>query len=242
MNHFRTQRALMNMNTRHMANMLFFECLRLTFFYKVYETSAQASDYAKATIVRPMSSDFSLRDTELKAMLLYFRDIKDYPRKTKNDEIFLNRIVVDNQKIFAYIRRMMNGSNIGHNSDIFLKSLQKDLHIDDPKLRAMLTLVLKWDTLSSSEMKLLVERMKNYGLLNMRHSTLSKVMTKFIKKHPNYIKDDEDKKMQKPTVMDAIMLALSGSAAKWAHDSRKRNQQAFDRLKDPRDRDDRKNR
>lgn len=234
MNHFRTYRSLMNHNSKHMANMLFFECLRLTFLYKVYETSSKASEYAKQSVIRPMSSAFSMRDTDIKGILVYFRDIENYPKKTKNDEIFLNRIEIDNQKIINYLRRMMIKQDIGSHSTILLKSLQRDLHIDDPKLRAMLTLVLKWDTLSSDDMKLLVERIKNYGLLHMRHSQLSKVMNQFVKQNPNY-GDDSEKKDNKITPMDVMLGALSGLAAKWAYDSRKKNQQSFSRLKDNND-------
>lgn len=228
MNHFKTQRALMNTNSKHMANLLFFECLRLTFLYKIYETSGKASEYAKQTIIRPLSSSFTMRDTDIKAMLWYFDNTDKLINKTSNDDIFLNRVNVDNHKIIAFLRRIMQKQDVSMQTDVFLKGLQRDLMIDDPKLRAMLTLVLKWNTLKSSEMDLLVERIKNYGLLNLRRGYLTKVMNRYAQNRPR----DEKKDDSKFTPMDVVMTALSGLTAKWAHDSRKKNQDAFSRFKD----------
>lgn len=210
-----------------MANLLFFEVLRLTFLYKVYETSSTASDYAKRTIVRPMSSPFSMRDTEIKGLLAYFQDINKNKNLSKNDQIFLNKIDIDVQMVFNYIRRMMNLQELGTISQVTLRHLQKDLAVDDPKLRAMLTLVVKWETLTGDEMRLLIERIKNYGLLHLRNSELTKVINRFAKDKKMSHKNDD----RKITPMDVLLGLAAGMAAKGAHDSRARNAKSFSRLK-----------
>lgn len=231
MNHFRTERALYNNTTKHMVNMLFFEILRLTFMYKVYDLAAHASDYSKRTVIRPMNVKFSMRDTDLKAMLKYFNDIESNKNLSKNDKIYLNRISIDNQRIFMYLRRMMTTRSLDNQDRILLQKLQKDMKVDDPKLRAMLTLVVKWESLTGEEMRLLVDRIKNYGLLHLRNSEMSKAMNKFSKQDSPYV-NDEDKKDPRVTPMDVMMGAFTGMAAKWAHDSRARNKQSFSRLHD----------
>lgn len=234
MNHFRTYRALMNNNSKHMANLLFFELLRLTFMYKVYDLSASASEYAKQTIIRPMNSPFTMRDTEAKSLLRYFNDVHDNDEKlNKNDKIFLNQVNVDDYKILTYLRKMMNMSPLGTHADIMLKQLQKDLMVDDPKLRAMLTLVLKWETLTGNDMRLLVERIKNFGLLHLRHSKLTKEINKFTNEKSVYVKDEEGNK--KVTPMDVMMGLITGLSAKWSYDSRQRNKKSFERLADKTD-------
>lgn len=230
MNHFRTYRSLMNNNSKHMANMLFFEVLRLTFMYKVYELSGTASEYAKQTIIRPMSSSFSMRDTEVKSFLRYFQDVYDNDKLSKNDKIFINQVKVDDFKIMTYLKKMMNLNPLGTHGTIMLRQLQKDLMVDDPKLRAMLTLVVKWESLTGKEMRTLVERIKNYGLLNLRHSQLTKAMNRFTNEKSVYVKDEEDSK--KMTPMDVMMGVMTGLAAKWSYESRAKNKKSFERLKD----------
>lgn len=231
MNHFRTYRALMNNNSKHMANLLFFELLRLTFMYKVYDLSAIASEYSKQTIIRPMNSPFTLRDTEVKSLLRYFNDIHDNDSVlSKNDNIFLNQVNVDDYKILTYLRKMMNMSSLGTHADIMLKQLQKDLKVDDPKLRAMLTLVIKWETLTGNDMRLLVERIKNFGLLHLRHSKLTKEINKFANEKSVYVKDEDGNK--KVTPMDVMLGLITGLSAKWSYDSRNKNKKSFERLKD----------
>ena len=214
-----------------MANMLFFELLRLTFMYKVYDLSGKASNYAKDTIIRPLHSPYSMRDTEIKAFLKYFTDIHDNEDVlSKNDKIFLNQVDVDDFKIISYLRKMMNMNPLGTHADVMLKQFQRDLMVDDPKLRAMITLVVKWESLTGNEMKLLVERIKNYGLLHMRHSRLTKDINQFANKKSVYVKDENDKE-KKVTPMDVMMGLVTGLAAKWSYDSRQQNKKSFDRLR-----------
>mgnify|MGYP003725030123 CR=1 FL=1 len=218
----------MNNNSKHMANLLFFEVLRLTFLYKVYDTSGKASDYAKETVIRPMNSGFSMRDTELKSLLLYFNDATSNPNLSKNDKIFLQRTTLDVGKVLTYCRKIMLLQPLGSQSHIVLKNMKQELNIDDPKLRAMLTLVLKWETLTGEEMRLLVERIKNYGLLHLRQSRLTKVVNSFTKDKSPYVKDENNNKL---TPMDVMLGVMSGMAAKWSYDSRNNNNKSFEKLK-----------
>lgn len=229
MNHFRTKSNIVSHGARDMADLLYFELLRLTVLYRVYETSDVANEYARRTLQRPISAPFSMNDTDLKATLLYFYDLKHRDNVSKKDQILLNRIDVDISSIFNYIRKIQQGQDISTIMPNFLRKMQRSLSIDSPRLRAMKTLVEKWDTLKTKEMKVLLDKMDNYGTLYIRRGELTSEFRK-LKKVERFMRKDKDDSKFGIGAGDALLGLASGMALKWALQSRAKNKQSFSRL------------
>lgn len=240
MNHFRTRKNIFNHSTKEMSEFLYFEMMRLVVMYQIYETIDPAMAYATLTLQRPLSIPFGLHDTDLKGILVYFDEaMSGKVEVSQRDQVLLNRMDVNTRKIYDLLRKMRSGDDITPISGMILEQLRRALVIDSPKLRAMATLVNKWSTLKSSEMKLLIDKMDHYGTLYMRNSSLTKEFRK-LKKVPRVYKSSEDKKIN-ISAGDVLMGLASGLALKWSVDSRKKNKSSFDRLRDtPQSRNHRK--
>lgn len=229
MNHFRTKANIMSQSAREMSELLYFELLRITVMYRVYETSDIAHDYATRTINRPLAMPFGMNDTDLKGILLYFYNLKKRTDIPKKDLILLNRIDVDIEYIFQYVRKIRSGQDISSTMGIFLRRMRRSLNIDSPQLRAMSTLVEKWDTLKSKEMKLLLDKMDKYGTLYIRRGELTSEFRK-LKNVNRIVGKGKDEPKPKVTVGDALVGIASGMALKWALGSRAKNRKSFSRL------------
>lgn len=231
MNHFRTRKNIFNHTSKQMTEFLYFELLRLTVMYKVYESIDVATEYASRTIIRPLNMPFTLHDTDLKGILLYFDEVsKGSAELERRDQIMMNRVNINMREIYAYLRSIRQGHDISHRSKTFLGKMATGLMIDSPRLRAMATLVNKWQTLKSSEMKKLFDSIDKYGTLYMRKSYLTKHFHS-LKNNSSRLFSDKEEKKSPVSAGDAIMGILSGLALKWSIDSRRKNKAAFDRLR-----------
>lgn len=231
MNNFRTMRGLMNYDVKTMSEFLYFEIVRLIILYKIYDTAPYASDYAKRTVIRPFSVPFSMVDTDLKAILVYFNNIDGYRKLNKKESLFLSRLDVDVKNIMNFVKKIQHGMYVGGIEQNFLMKLERNLHLDSPKLRAMSILARRWDRLSSSDMLLLIDKMDNYGSLYLRHSELTRKIHKLKKEHEqmnNKDNEDKEKKSGSLTLGDIFAGAASVGLAKYAYDSRKKTNDAWE--------------
>lgn len=230
MNHFRTKANIMSHGAKEMSELLYFELLRLTVMYRVYETSDVASEYAKRTLQRPLSMPFGMSDTDLKGIILYFYEMKQGAEIPQRDAILLNRVDVDIEYIFRYLRMIRTGQDISQMMRPFLGRLRRGLGIDSPRLRAMHTLVERWDSLKSKEMKILVDKMDKYGTLYLRRGELTLEFRKLKKVDRLFGRGESDTK-PKVSAGDVLLGLASGMALKWAVNSRRKNREAFSRLR-----------
>ncbi len=233
MNHFRTRKNIFNHSAKEMTEFLYFEVLRLTVMYQIYETIDASVNYAKTTLNRPISIPFGMSDTDLKGILVYFDDVTSGKVSvSQRDQVMLNRVTVETRRIIEYLRKIRNGEDVTTMSAHVLEHLRRTLMIDSPKLRAMAALVSKWANLKSSEMKLLIDKIDHYGTLYLRHSMMTKEFRK-LKKVDRLYQDETDKnKKINISAGDVLMGLASGMALKWSIDSRNKNRRSFDRLRD----------
>ena len=177
---FKTRQQISREGARGVADHLFVSLLSLYAMSSNYDYAPVAKEYAKQTTRRgnfnlpsPSGSDlYQTMHTLLKPEGLV---------GNAKDDLLMNKINVDQVKIKRFLKNLEQGNASQSQAQQFFYKLEKDLAIQDPKLRATRRLVQNWNSLSTQQQQLAATQIDRYYRMNGMRSDIRPLFTKFAK-------------------------------------------------------------
>lgn len=178
---FKTRQQISKEGGEQLTNHLYANLLSLYVMSQDYDYAPTASSYAANTtrmggFNRPSPSGSDLYQTihSLKNPQ-YFSGPKD--------AMHLNNINVNEVQIKRFLQKIKTGKVSSNDAAPFFMKLERDLKIDDPKLRATRRLAQDWDKLSTSQRQLAGNHLNKYFRSNALRSDLAPIFGNFAKKN-----------------------------------------------------------
>ena len=136
---FKTRDQISREGARVLTDHLFVSALSLFVMSKDYDYAPQATAYAARTAQYGSFNKPSPGGTDL-YQTIYSLQNPDFLTSQK-DKLLMNRVNIDGSKITRFVKQMRSGNLTQQQAKTFLFKLEKDLAIQDPKLRAARRLV-----------------------------------------------------------------------------------------------------
>jgi hypothetical protein len=95
------------------------------------------------------------------------------------DKLLLAKVNVEQKRIRMFLKQIESGKLKTGQAQTFFYRLEKNLAIQDPKLKAARRLVGEWDTLNTTQRQLAATQLTKYFRLNARRSDLNPIFTKY---------------------------------------------------------------
>jgi hypothetical protein len=95
------------------------------------------------------------------------------------DKLLLAKVNVEQKRIRMFLKQIESGKLNTGQAQTFFYRLEKNLAIQDPKLKAARRLVGEWDTLNTTQRQLAATQLTKYFRLNARRSDLNPIFTKY---------------------------------------------------------------
>jgi hypothetical protein len=95
------------------------------------------------------------------------------------DKLLLAKVNVEQKRVRMFLKQIESGKLNTGQAHTFFYRLEKNLAIQDPKLKAARRLVGEWDTLNTTQRQLAATQLTKYFRLNARRSDLNPIFTKY---------------------------------------------------------------
>ena len=132
-----------------------------------------------------------------------------FPSKTSST--LLAKVNLDQRKIRMFMKQIETGKVNPGQAQAFFYKLEKDLAIQDPKLRAARRLVGDWTNLTTNQQQLAATQINKHFRLNARRSDLTPLFKKFSDENNLNLNQKEKK-----TVGQKVARAAGAFAAGYA--------------------------
>ena len=177
---FKTRQQIDRAGASSVTNHLFVSLMSLYMMSNNYEYAPVAKEYANQTIRRgnfnspaPSGSDlYQTIHTLLKPEGLL---------KGDKDKLMMNKVNVDQIKIKRFLRQIEQGNVPSGQAQQFFYKLEKDLAIQDPKLRATRRLVQNWNDCTTQQQQLAATQIDKYFRMNGMRSDMRPIFTRYAK-------------------------------------------------------------
>ena len=130
------------------------------------------------------------------------------------DKLLLNKVNVEQKRIRTFLKQIESGKINSGQAQAFFYRLEKNLAIQDPKLRAARRLVGEWDTLNTTQRQLAATQLTKYFRLNARRSDLNPIFTKYANEQGLEITDKKKGSIGKRIARGAAAFAAGYTAGK----------------------------
>jgi hypothetical protein len=130
------------------------------------------------------------------------------------DKLLLNKVRVDDRRIRAFLKQMEYGKLNPGSVQAFFYKLEKDLAIQDPKLKAARRLVGSWDNLTTNQQQLAATQLNKHFRLNARRSDLFPMFGKYANDKNLLIGRDDKKSIGARVARGAAAFAAGYTAGK----------------------------
>lgn len=176
---FKTREQISKEGVRSLSDHLMISLLSLYIMSNDYNYAPVASAYAQKTISlgnfnRPSPSGTDLYQT------VYSLQRQDMFNDAK-DTMLMGKIRVDSNKIKRFTSSIVGGKTNPSSASQFFLKLERDLQIQDPKIRAARRLAQDWPTLNTQQRQLVASQMMRYYRLNARRSDIMPLFSNFVK-------------------------------------------------------------
>lgn len=177
---YKTRNQIASDGARGITDHLFVSLMSLYTLSNDYEYAPVAKEYAKRTMSRGNFGQPSPGGTDLYQTLHTLKKPKGLLGGDK-DSLLLGKVKVRDAQIKQFMRNIQSGNVTPGQAQAFFFRLEKDLAIQDPKLRAVRRLVQDWPTLTTAQRQLVGTQMNKYFRTSARRSDIAPLMTSFIK-------------------------------------------------------------
>lgn len=188
---FRSRAQISKEGARSLTDHLFVSLLSLYAMSNDYNYAPVAKEYAKRTRQLGNFNNPSPSGTDLYQTIYSIGKPEGLVDGNEKDQLLLNKVRLDTPKIRRFLDRIKQGNASPSEAQQFFYKLERDLKIQDPKLRASRRLVQNWNTLSSDQQKLAGAQLMRYYRLNARRSDLMPLFAKYAKDQDLDITDKE---------------------------------------------------
>ena len=130
------------------------------------------------------------------------------------DKLLLNKVNLDQRKIRMFMKQIETGKVNPGQAQAFFYKLEKDLAIQDPKLRAARRLVGDWTNLTTNQQQLAATQINKHFRLNARRSDLFPIFSKYSSESGLEINDKEKQGIGKRIARGAAAFAAGYTGGK----------------------------
>lgn len=204
---FRSRNQISSEGSRNLTDHLFVSLLSLYAMSNDYNYAPVAKEYAKRTsqlgnfnMAKPSGTDLYQTIFSLQRPGEMF--------KGEKDEMLMSKVNIDTPRIKRFLQKIRTGQIQQGEAQQFFYKLERDLKIQDPKLRASRRLVSNWESLSTDQQKLAGGQLMRYYRLNARRSDLMPLFAKYANDNSLDITDTEKKTIGGRVLRTAGMFAI----------------------------------
>ena len=210
---FRTRDMIQKQGARSLTDHFFVSMMSLYAMANDYKYAPVAKEYARRTSMfsnwnKPSPSGTDLYQTihsTLKPKGLADSDA---------DKLLLAKVNVEQKRIRTFLKQIESGKINTGQAQAFFYRLEKNLAIQDPKLRAARRLIGEWDTLNTTQRQLAASQLTKYYRLNARRSDLNPIFTKYAQEQGLQIDDKKKGSIDKRIARGAAAFAAGYTAGK----------------------------
>jgi len=207
---FRSREQIAREGARSLTDHLFVSLLSLYAMSNDYEHAPVAKEYARRTMTLGNFNNPSPGGTDVYQTI--FSALRpEMVGKKEKDQMLIDKVHIDQIKIKRFLNGIKSGNVDPGQAKSFFYKLERDLKIQDPKLRAARRHTQDWNTLSTQQRQLVGTQLSRYFRINARRSDLFPLFSSFAK-HNNL--EISDKK--KSSIKGAIIATAAGAAAGYA--------------------------
>ena len=175
---FKTRQQIESEGARSLADHLFVGLMSLYAMSNNYEYAPVAGGYASQTTRKGGFNTPSPTGTDL-YQTLFTLNKPDGLLNSTQDKMLMNKMKIDNVRIKRFLNNLATGKiNSGQAQQFFYK-LEKDLAIQNPKLRATRRLVQNWNDLSTQQQQLATNQILQYYRTKGMRSDIRPIFVKF---------------------------------------------------------------
>lgn len=175
---FRTRDMIKAQGARSLTDHVFVSMMSLYAMANDYKYAPVAKEYARRTSMFSNWNKPSPSGTDL------YQTIHSTLKPTgladsEADKLLLAKVNVEQKRIRMFLKQIESGKINTGQAQAFFYRLEKNLAIQDPKLKAARRLVGEWDTLNTTQRQLAATQLTKYFRLNARRSDLNPIFTKY---------------------------------------------------------------
>lgn len=189
---FRSKDQIKREGSRNTADHLFATLMSLYTMSQDYKYAPVAKEYARRTMGfggfnRPSPSGSDLYQT------LFTLKRGDSLFNKERDAMLMDKVRIPEPQIKRFLNQVKNGNVNPSQAQQFFFKLERDLKIQDPKLKATRRLVQNWPNLSSQQQALAGNQLQRYYRMFARRSDMAPLFTNYAK-DSNFILSKSGKK------------------------------------------------
>ena len=210
---FKTRQQISSEGARSLTDHLFVSLLSLYAMSNSYDHAPKVKEYARRTTMyggfnRPSPSGTDTYQTMF--TLLKPEGLAD----SAKDKLLLAKVNVDQRKIRQFMKMLESGKVNPGQAQAFFYKLEKNLAIQDPKLRAARRLIGDWTNLTTQQQQLASTQLNKYYRLSARRSDINPLFSQFSKDSGLIVGDSKLKKIGKVVARGAAAFAVGYAAGK----------------------------
>ena len=178
---FRSKEQIAGAGARAITDHIFVNLLSLYAMSQDYNYAPVAKEYAKRT--RAPGSSFGRAapgGTDLYQSIFSALRSDSLLNKEK-DAMLMGKVNIDKPRINRFLQQIQQGTVTDAQAMQFFYKLERDLKIQDPKLRASRRLISNWNGLTTQQQQLSGTQLMRYYRLNGRRSDIMPLYSKFTK-------------------------------------------------------------
>jgi hypothetical protein len=210
---FRTRNQIAGAGARSLTDHLFVSLMSLYAMSNDYNYAPVAKAYARRTIAmggfnRPSPSSPVLYQT------IYSIQRPGEMFTDEKDTMLMGKVRIDTPKIKQFLQKIKSGNMNPATAQQFFFKLEKDLKIQDPKLRAARRLTQDWTKLSTQQQQLVTTQLMRYFRMSARRSDLMPLYSKFAKDKGLEISDKKKSSIGNSLAKGAAAFAVGYAIGK----------------------------
>ena len=175
---FKSREQIANEGALVMTEHLFISMLSLYAMSQDYDHAPIAAEYARRTISRGNFNQPSPSGTDL-YQTIFTLQRPDELFKSEKDALLMGKVNLEEKKLGQFLRKIAQGRVTDVEASSFFYRLERNLKIQDPKLRAARRLIQDWTKLTTQQQQLAATQLSKHFRLHGRRSDIMPLFMSF---------------------------------------------------------------
>jgi len=209
---FRGKSQIAGEGARSISDHTFVSLMSLYTMSQDYDYAPVAKEYAKRTRALGNFNNPSPGGTDLYQSIFSLQRPELMPGD--KSQLLMNKVNVDTPRIKRFLDKIRTGTASNSDAQQFFFKLERDLKIQDPKLKAARRLVQNWDNLGTQQRQLVGSQLMRYYRMDARRSDLMPLFAKYSKDANLELNNDEKKSIAQRVARGAGLFAAGYALSK----------------------------
>ena len=209
---FRGKSQIAGEGARSISDHTFVSLMSLYTMSQDYDYAPVAKEYAKRTRALGNFNNPSPGGTDLYQSIFSLQRPELMPGD--KSQLLMNKVNVDTPRIKRFLDKIKTGTVSNSDAQQFFFKLERDLKIQDPKLKAARRLVQNWDNLGTQQRQLAGSQLMRYYRMDARRSDLMPLFAKYSKDANLELNNDEKKSIAQRVARGAGLFAAGYALSK----------------------------